>query len=255
MAEAQIITEEIPSSDTSAKTKLVTVSGQLDESNVDEKSKEVYKLFEEVPGKLNLVFDFAGLEYMNSKSIGYLTDWYGKVTEKGGKVLIARAKPNIKDILDVVGLTQLIQMFESLDEAKQAVEQGGDTTPATTPEPTATPAVPAVTPEPEAAATTAPVTPVEAEEKPVEVPVTEAPTEPETTPEVAPGTTPAPEETSTTPETPAPEASTPEATPEAAPTPAVPETPAPATPEATTTPTAEPTPTTPEETYKLNDQK
>lgn len=121
MSEATIIIEDLPSKDPKAVVKLFTVSGQLDETNVDNKAKDIYKVFNEVPGKLSLIFDFAGLDYMNSKSIGYLTDWYGKVTEKGGKIVIARAKPNIKDILQVVGLTQLINVFDSLDEAKMSI--------------------------------------------------------------------------------------------------------------------------------------
>jgi stage II sporulation protein AA (anti-sigma F factor antagonist) len=121
MAEATILIEDLPVKDPNSKAKLITISGQLDESNVDTKAKEIYQLLETTQGKLSFIFDLAGLDYMNSKSIGYLTDWYGKITERGGKVLIAHAKPNIKDILQVVGLTQLIQMFESLDEAKTLI--------------------------------------------------------------------------------------------------------------------------------------
>ena len=58
---------------------------------------------------------------MNSKSIGYLTDWYTKLTEKKGGIIIANARPNILDILQVVGLTQLIQCVGSVDEAKLAI--------------------------------------------------------------------------------------------------------------------------------------
>lgn len=98
--------------------KLIKIVGQLDESNVDEEAKKIYDLIEQNPKSLNLILDFEGLEYMNSKSIGYLTDWYGKVYENGGKVVIAKAKPNILDILEVVGLTQLIKNYPTVDEAK-----------------------------------------------------------------------------------------------------------------------------------------
>lgn len=101
--------------------KIVRIGGQLDESNVDEKIKEVYTLLEANPQNLNLIFDLENLEYMNSKSIGYLTDIYGKITEGGGKVVLAKARSNIADILQVVGLTQLIQSFDSLEMAKAAL--------------------------------------------------------------------------------------------------------------------------------------
>lgn len=103
--------------------KIVHVVGQLDESNVDEEAKKVYQVLEAVPQGLNLIFDFSGLEYMNSKSIGYLTDWYTKVSSTGGVVVIAGARDNIVDILQVVGLTQLINAYATLEEAKLAVTQ------------------------------------------------------------------------------------------------------------------------------------
>lgn len=101
--------------------KLIKIVGQLDESNVDEEAKKIYDLIEQNPKGLSLILDFTDLEYMNSKSIGYLTDWYGKVYENGGKVVIAQAKPNILDILEVVGLTQLIKNYPSIEEAKAAL--------------------------------------------------------------------------------------------------------------------------------------
>lgn len=119
MAEATITLEDLPVQN--AKAKIISISGQLDESNVDDKAKEIYKVLDENPGKLYLIFDLNGLTYMNSKSVGYLTDWYGKISERAGKVYIARAAANITDILQVVGLLQLIQSFPSLDDTKQAV--------------------------------------------------------------------------------------------------------------------------------------
>lgn len=115
MTEANITIEDLGG------IKIAHITGQLDESNIDEKIKEIYKVVEQNPKGLKLVFDLENLQYMNSKSIGYLTDLYGKITETGGKVAISKAKSNILDILQVVGLTQLIQNFETLDQAKASL--------------------------------------------------------------------------------------------------------------------------------------
>ena len=123
MTDVQITIEDITGLPEGRVGKLIHVVGQLDESNVDEKAKEIYALIEATPQGLNLIFDFTGLEYMNSKSIGYLTDWYSKVSASGGKVVVAAARDNIVDILQVVGLTQLVNMYASIDEAKLAVSQ------------------------------------------------------------------------------------------------------------------------------------
>ena len=101
--------------------KQVAFVGQLDESNVDEQAKKIYELLDAMPDKSALIFDFEGLEYMNSRSIGYLTDWYSKMTEKGGKLVIVKARDNIEDILKVVGLTQIIDFYLTTEEAKLAL--------------------------------------------------------------------------------------------------------------------------------------
>ncbi len=123
MTQATITIEDIPATVQGISAKLVKFQGQLDESNVDEKAKIIYQLLEQVPQHLYLLFDFEQLEYMNSKSIGYLTDWYGKVSEGQGKIVIAKPRSNILDILQVVGLTQLINCYQTLDEAKFALLQ------------------------------------------------------------------------------------------------------------------------------------
>lgn len=158
MTEANIVIEDIAGLNKVVKN--IRISGQLDESNVDEKIQTIYKIFETNPKGVNIIFDLENLDYMNSKSIGYLTDLYGKVTENGGTVAIAKAKPNITDILQVVGLTQLIKTFDSGEEAKKYIS-----------EPATTVAAPVATPTPTPVATTpTPTTPVEAVVTPVETP-------------------------------------------------------------------------------------
>ncbi len=123
MTDVQITIQDLTSTDPTVSAKQITIVGQLDESNIDNKAQEIYKIIEALnPGqKLNIVFDFAGLDYMNSKSIGYMTDFYSKITSNGGKICIAKAKENILDILNVVGLTQLITCYSNIDEAKAYV--------------------------------------------------------------------------------------------------------------------------------------
>ena len=143
MTDASIFTEDVAGT----QIKIVHISGQLDESNVDEKIKEVYHVLESNPKELNLVCDLEKLEYMNSKSIGYLTDLYGKISDSGGQIAIANAKPNILDILQVVGLTQLIKTFGSIDEAKSSFS-AQPATPAPAAQPAA-PVAPPQTPQPQ----------------------------------------------------------------------------------------------------------
>lgn len=187
MTEAHIIIEDIAQDDAAKHLKLISISGQLDESNIDEKAQEIYALLTANPQGLYMIFDFEKLEYMNSKSIGYLTDWFGKVTEAQGKIVIIKAKPNIIDILQVIGLTQLIPMFATLEEAKFALMStpAAQTAAPVTTEPVISMAAPA-TPAP---VEPTPVTPAPAVETPVAV-VTEVPVAtPEAVTTVPPATT------------------------------------------------------------------
>jgi len=160
MTEVNILVEDV-----NPALKVAHISGQLDESNVDEKIQVIYKSLENAPKGLSMIFDMQNLDYMNSKSIGYLTDLYGKITELGGKAAVCSAKSNILDILQVVGLTQLMQNYESLDAAKTATlvaPQATTATPVQTPVVEPTPvAQPVVTPTPVAAPVSTPTPAVE----------------------------------------------------------------------------------------------
>lgn len=98
---------------------VIQFKGELDESNIDNTAKEVYKLIEDVAGGTPVIFDFAELGYMNSKSIGYLSDWYTRLGEKGSNLVVANAPENILDILQTVGLDNFIKLLPTMVEAKQ----------------------------------------------------------------------------------------------------------------------------------------
>ncbi len=190
MTEASIQIEDLQIAGKVAK--LVKIVGQLDESNVDEKIQEIYKVVEANPSGLNLIFDIEGLQYMNSKSIGYLTDLYGKITETGGKVVITQAKPNILDILQVVGLTQLIKTVTTKDEAMAEINGQAPAMPVATPVQEAP--APVVIPQPVApvtpAATPAPTMTIA--EPPLSAPAVETQVAPATPAPAVPLTTPTP---------------------------------------------------------------
>lgn len=156
--------------------KLVTFVGQLDETNVDHEAKQIYQVITEMAEPV-LLLDFTSLEYMNSKSIGYVTDWFTQASAKNGSISIVGPKPNILDILKVVGITQIIKVYNTLEEAKAAVSGGA--APAAAPAPAqAAPAAPA----PAAPAAPAPVAPAPTAEAPAVAPAPVAPAAP------APGT-------------------------------------------------------------------
>lgn len=72
-------------------------SGEIDETNADRIFKSIYELF---LGK-HLIFDFRGLEYGNSKFIGYIVSMFEYIEEKEGKMVICECLPVIQDALEL----------------------------------------------------------------------------------------------------------------------------------------------------------
>lgn len=101
--------------------KIVELYGNIDESSVDKLSIPIYELIENNTNNLFLIFDLEEVKYMNSKTIGYLTDWSQRVNKNKGKLIICRANTHIKNTLESVGVQELLPIYESLEEAKQAV--------------------------------------------------------------------------------------------------------------------------------------
>lgn len=98
--------------------KLITLEGQLDESNVDAFAPKVYEIIEQLPENSSLIIDLEKLSYLNSKSIGYISDFYTQLLNKNSKLLLAKPASNIRDIFNVVGLDQVISITQTLEEAK-----------------------------------------------------------------------------------------------------------------------------------------
>ena len=92
--------------------------GELDETNVEQQAKVVYDVINGMPYDAFLVLDFEELEYMKSTSIGYITDWQTEMGKRDGQVVIVRTKEHILDLLNVVGLTQIIKTYDTLEEAE-----------------------------------------------------------------------------------------------------------------------------------------
>ncbi len=119
MEAGKLTIEDIESPSPDKIAKLVKLEGSIDENSVDKLSIEIYNAITANPHNLFLLFDLEKVDYLNSKTIGYLTDWHEKVTEGGGRLVIAKPAENIISILQSVGLTELMSICSDMDEAKK----------------------------------------------------------------------------------------------------------------------------------------
>ncbi len=97
-------------------TKVVHLSGDLDEMNIEILQKTVDPFLEDL-GLKTLIFDFSGLRFINSKGIGYLVSVHTHLSKDARVLMIISASEAVMDVISLVGLTSIIPYFETLDEA------------------------------------------------------------------------------------------------------------------------------------------
>jgi anti-anti-sigma factor len=102
---------------------MVSFSGDLDQVSIEKDSEQVEQLINQVPDGSIVLFDFSNLMYINSRSISHLVNWYMTLEKKMAKLILFSLRPNILDILDTTGITNLIPIYNNFIEIKAAVEQ------------------------------------------------------------------------------------------------------------------------------------
>ncbi|ATU05224.1 hypothetical protein BKN14_02080 [Candidatus Gracilibacteria bacterium HOT-871] len=95
-------------------------SGELDETNADKTFKSIYEQIGEFENK-KILLKLTGLKYINSKSIGYIADIFSNIEEKESQMYISNCTEGVKDILELVGITQIIPTVDDASEAIKAM--------------------------------------------------------------------------------------------------------------------------------------
>jgi len=99
--------------------KLVRFIGDLDATNVESILDKVCNLFNE--GFLNIVADFKKLRYVNSTGLGILLHFSKTAREKNGSFRIANVNENVYEIIEIIGATSLLDIYDEVDEAVAAL--------------------------------------------------------------------------------------------------------------------------------------
>ncbi len=89
--------------------------GELDETNADKTFTTIYTEIGDFTGK-KILFNLVGLKYLNSKAIGYIADIFSNVDDGGGKMCISNMTDEVKDTLELVGITTIITISQTEEE-------------------------------------------------------------------------------------------------------------------------------------------
>jgi len=96
-------------------------NGELDETNADKTFKTIYDQIGDFDWK-KIIFNLAGLKYLNSKSIGYIADVFSNIEDADGQMIISNCSDWVKDILELVGITTIITTVDTEADAINAIK-------------------------------------------------------------------------------------------------------------------------------------
>lgn len=99
---------------------LIRFIGDLDATNVETVLEKIVNFFND--GKIYLVVDFAKLRYVNSTGLGILLHLSKSAKEKSGCFKIAKVSENVFEIIEIIGATSLLEIYDSVDEALASLD-------------------------------------------------------------------------------------------------------------------------------------
>lgn len=94
---------------------LVEVSGRIDSMNANEFGEALMGQIE--AGKLQLVLDLAGVDYMSSAGLREIVSALKKVKRSSGDLRIAQPSERVLEVLEMAGLDTILQIFPSQETA------------------------------------------------------------------------------------------------------------------------------------------
>ncbi|MBQ7876587.1 MAG: anti-sigma factor antagonist [Clostridia bacterium] len=100
---------------------IVRITGEIDSESVKWLRGRIDVEYDEVKVK-NLVFDFSGVGFMDSSGIGMIIGRYKRVSALGGSVKIFGADTCVRRIIELSGLENIVELYESEDAATKRRE-------------------------------------------------------------------------------------------------------------------------------------
>lgn len=99
--------------------RIVRFIGDLDATNVDFVTEQISNYFAE--GIVKIIADFKQLRYVNSTGLGVLLHFNKSAKENGGCFKIVNLNENVYEIIEIIGATSLLDIYDELDEALETL--------------------------------------------------------------------------------------------------------------------------------------
>ncbi len=100
------------------------LSGFLDAHTFDQLDEQIEELFDQ--GLYQLIVDLNELEYISSAGAGVFIGAIGEAQDHQGNIVLLSPTPNVKEVFDLLGLSQIFSFADSREEALQEFMQPSD---------------------------------------------------------------------------------------------------------------------------------
>lgn len=99
----------------SGEVNIITFSGRLDAYSAGDVEKKLDALIGS--GNVKLVLNLDKLEYISSSGLRVFLAQLKKVRKQQGDIILCCVKPQVKEVFDIAGFTQLFTISEAEDQA------------------------------------------------------------------------------------------------------------------------------------------
>jgi anti-sigma B factor antagonist len=93
----------------------LSVSGFLDAHTFEELEKTISEMFDQ--NAYRLIIDLSKLDYISSAGAGVFIGAIGTAQENDGNIVIVKPSPNVREVFDLLGLSQIFTFAETRDAA------------------------------------------------------------------------------------------------------------------------------------------
>lgn len=87
---------------------LAVLNGRLDTTNADQFQKDITPLMEDPAPDITV--DCEGMEYTSSQGLRIFLMLQKTVTSKGGKMVLTKMRPQVKEVFDITGFSNIIKI-------------------------------------------------------------------------------------------------------------------------------------------------
>lgn len=98
---------------------ILSLAGFLDAHTFEQLDEAIGDLYDQ--GVFKIVADLAGVEYISSAGAGVFIGSLATAQESGGDIVLVNPTPNVQEVFDLLGLSQIFKILANMEEAQAAL--------------------------------------------------------------------------------------------------------------------------------------